>query len=91
MIYNVDPHKLIQEKAHVVVEDSSELRAMRLESMIGCEGMVVSVVKRDRRNSGAWVRMIGGEFDKEEWFFPLLALRDVNARPVKEQFGEFII
>ena len=73
MIYNYDPHQKIQEKAHVVIEDSSELRAMHLDEFIGMEGMV------------------GGEYDKEEWFFPILALRDVNAKSIEEEFGDFVI
>lgn len=91
MIYNYDPHQKIQEKAHVVIEDSSELRAMHLDEFIGMEGMVVSLVKRSKRNSGAWVRMLGGEYDKEEWFFPILALKDVNAKSIEEEFGDFVI
>jgi len=91
MIYNVDPHQRIAEKAHVIIEDSSELREMHMEEFIGMEGMVVSIVRRQKRNSGAWVRMLGGEHDKKEWFFPILALRDLNARSLEEEFGEFII
>jgi hypothetical protein len=53
--------------------------------------MVVSLVKRKKRNSGAWVRIVGGEFAGEEWFFPILALRDLNAKTVEEEFGDFII
>ncbi len=91
MIYNYSPHKQIKEKAHVIIEASSELHEMNMDPFIGTEGMVVSIVKRERRNSGAWVRILGGEHDGEEWFFPLLALRDLNAKTVEEEFGEFII
>ena len=91
MIYNYDPHQKIKEKAHVIIEASSELHDMRLDGFIGMEGMVVSIVKRKNRNSGAWVRIVGGEFAGEEWFFPILALRDLNAKTVEEEFGDFII
>ena len=64
---------------------------MKLDGFIGMEGMVVSLVKRKKRNSGAWVRIVGGEFSGEEWFFPILALRDLNAKTVEEEFGDFII
>lgn len=91
MIYNVDPHHRIAEKAHVIIEDSSELRDMHMEEFIGMEGMVVSLVRRQKRNSGAFVRILGGQYDKQEWFFPLLAMRDLDARSLEDEFGEFII
>lgn len=91
MIYNFDPHKRIKEKAHVIVEASNELHEMNMDAFIGMEGMVISLVKREKRNSGAWVRILGGEYDKEEWYFPILALRDVNAKSPEEEFGEFVI
>lgn len=91
MIYNIDLHYRIAEKTHVIIEDSSELREMHMEEFIGMEGMVMSVVKRRKRNSGAWVRILGGAYDKKEWFFPLLALRDIHAKSMEEEFGEFII
>ncbi len=91
MIYNFDPHQRIREKAHVVIEASSELHDMKMDKFIGMEGMVVSIVKRNKRNSGAWVRMLNGEYAKQEWFFPILALRDLNAKSTVEEFGEFII
>lgn len=91
MIYNVDQSQRIKEKAHVIIEDSSELRSMHLEEFVGMEGMVVSLVKRAKRNSGAWVRMLGGKYANEEWFFPILALRDLNAKSMEEEFGDFVI
>ena len=91
MIYNVDPHQKIKEKAHVIIEDSSELQRLHMEEFIGMEGMVVTLVRRDKRNSGAWVRMLGGKYAGEEWFFPILALRDLNAMSVEEEYGEFIL
>ena len=90
-IYNFDPHQRIKEKAHVVIEDSSELQDMKLKEFIGMEGMVISLVKRNKKLRGAWVRLLGGPYDKEEWYFPILALRDMNAKSLEEEFGDFVI
>ncbi len=91
MIYNFDPHQKIKVRAHVVIESSSELHELNMDDFVGMEGMVTSLVKKYKRLRGAWVRILGGAYDSEEWYFPILSLRDVNAKSLSEEFGDFII
>ena len=59
------------QNAHITVNTSKELTAMRLDDLVGCRGLVVEVLTEDRpRNRGALVLLEAPYLGEYLWFIP---------------------
>ena len=72
----------------VRIIESPELHELGIPGMIGREAMVLDPVfsKSTGRETGSWVRMLGGDFDGEsEWFIPVMSLHRLRANKPRSE------